>query len=138
MLAADLTHQGHDEQVMVVCQVTFFKDRSQFKLVGCYFVVACFYRDTQFKRFYFEIFHKSRYTGRNGTEVVIFQLLILSTVMPHECTSCHQQIGAGGIKTFVYQEIFLFPSQIGDYLLYLRVEITAYIDSCFIYGSQGF
>ena len=138
MLAADLTHQGHDEQVVVVCQVTFFKDRSQFELVGSYFVVAGLQWNTQFERFNFQLFHKFHDAGRNGTEVVIFQLLVLTAFVAHQRTTAKQQVGTGGIQTFVYQEVFLFPSQISVYFLYIRIEIVAYVDGGFIDGFQCF
>ena len=42
VLAADLAHQSHYEQVVVVCQVAFFENGSQLELVRGHFVVACF------------------------------------------------------------------------------------------------
>ena len=45
VLTADLAHEGHYEQVVVVCQVAFFENRSQFELVRGYFVVARFQRN---------------------------------------------------------------------------------------------
>lgn len=45
MFAADLAHQSHYKQVMVVRQVAFFEDGSQLELVRGDFIVACFQRN---------------------------------------------------------------------------------------------
>ena len=132
------THQCHDEHVMVYSQVTFFEDGSQFELVGGYLIVTRFNGDTELQCFDFQFLHKGCHAGRDGTEIVVFQLLVLGTVVSHQRTACHQQVGTGGIQTFVDQEIFLFPTQIGNYLLYFRIEVTAYVYGSFVYGTQGF
>ena len=123
---------------MVIGQITFFEDRSQLELVWSHFVVTGFYRDTQFESLNFEVFHKGSYAGRDSTEIVIFQLLVLGTVMSHQRTSCHEQVRACGIQTFVYQEIFLFPAQVGNYFLHFRIEVVTYVYGSFIYGTQCF
>ena len=62
---------------MVDGQVTLLKHGSQLELVGRHFVVTCLNRNTQFKGLDFQIFHKSCHTGRDGTEIVVFELLVL-------------------------------------------------------------
>ena len=89
MLAGNVSHQCHDQQVMIVGQVTFFEDRSQFELVRSHFVVASLQRNTQFERFDFQFLHELKNARRNRTEVVIFQLLVLRAFMSHQSTSRH-------------------------------------------------
>ena len=77
MLAGDLPHQGHDQQVVVVGQVTLLEDRSQLELVGGNLVVTSLHRNTQLQRLDLQLFHELHHTGRDSAEVVILQLLVL-------------------------------------------------------------
>ena len=122
---------------MVDCQVTFFEDRSQLELVGGNLVVTCLDRNTQFQSLDFKILHECGYTWRYCTEVMVFQLLVLRSFMSHQCTACKQQVGTCGVKSFIDQEIFLFPSQVGNYLLNVSIEIMAYIYRSLVYGTQS-
>ena len=130
VVACYLTHQCHDKHVVVDSQIALLEDRSQLELVGSHFVVTCLYGDTQFQRFDLQFLHEGCHTGRNGTEVMVFQLLVLGRVVSGQGASGHQQVGTGSIQTFVNQEIFLFPTQIGIYFLDVGVEVVAYL-----YGS---
>ena len=121
---------------MVDCQVTFLEDRRQFELVRSHLVMTGLHRNTQFQCLNLQILHESGYTGRNGTEIMVFQLLVLGSFMPHQRTSGEQQVWTGGIQSFVYQEIFLFPSQISHHLLHIRVKIVTNIYSCLINRTQ--
>ena len=121
---------------MIDSQVAFLENRSQLKLVRSNFVVAGLNGDTQFESLNFKIFHKGSHTGRNGTEIMVFKLLVLRSLMTHQRTSGKQQVGACGIQTFVYQEIFLFPSQVSHYLFHARIEIMANIYRSLINGTQ--
>ena len=138
MIAGNLTHQSHDEHVVVDGQITFLEDRSQFELVGSNLIVAGLDGDTEFQRFYFQLFHEGSHTRWNSTEVVVFELLVFGAVVSGQCTSGHQEVGAGGIQPFVNQEVFLFPAQIGDYLFYIRIEVVAYVHCCFVHRTQCF
>ena len=84
------THQCHDEHVMVYSQVTFFEDGSQLELVGGYLIVTCFNGDTELQCFDFQFLHESCHAGRDGTEIMVFQLLVLGTVVSHQRAACHQ------------------------------------------------
>ena len=54
------------------------------KLVRCHLVVACLHRYSQFESLYLEVFHERGDTYRDGAEVMILELLVASTLMPHE------------------------------------------------------
>ena len=92
MLACDALHQIHHQLVMVICQVAVFENGGQLKLVGSYFVVTGFHRYAQFVAFYFKLFHKGCDTWRDGAEVMIFQLLILSRRVSHQGTSSQSKV----------------------------------------------
>ena len=138
VVACHFTHQGHDEHVVVYRQVAFLEDRSQLELVGSHFVVTGLDGDAEFQRFDFQLLHESSHTAGDGPEVMVFQLLVLGAVMAHQRASGHQQVGAGGVQSFVNQKIFLLPAQVGNHFLYFRIEIAAYVDGCLVYGTQGF
>ncbi|CCZ14622.1 unknown [Prevotella sp. CAG:487] len=97
---------------MVYRKVALLVYRSKFKLVWRHLVVAGLARNAKLKSLHFEVFHESLDTFRNGSEVVVVHLLVLCGVVTHERASGKQQVGTCGIKTFVHEEILLFPSQI--------------------------
>ena len=92
----------------------------------------------QFQRLYFKVFHKGSHTGGDGSEVMVFQLLVLAGFVSHQGAPGQQQVGTGGIQSFVYQEVFLFPAQVRHYFLYVRVEVAAYVYSCLVHCTQCF
>ena len=133
-----LAHERHDEHVMVYRQVAFFENGSQLKLVGSHFVMAGLDGYAQFQRLYFKVFHKGSHTGGDGSEVMVLQLLVLAGFVSHQGAPGQQQVGTGGIQSFVYQEVFLFPAQVGHHFLHFRVEVTAHVHGGFAHSTQGF
>ena len=110
--ARNLLHERHEQHVMVYRKVALLVYRSKLKLVRSHLVVAGLARNAKLKSLHFEVFHESLDTFRNGSEVVVVHLLVLCGVVTHERASGKQQVGTCGIKTFVHEEILLFPSQI--------------------------
>ena len=94
MLPGNTLHQIHDELVVVVGKVTVFEDRGQLKLVGSYFVMTGFGRNTEFVTLDFEFFHKCSDTWRDRAEIMILQLLVFGRRVPHQCPSCQAEVGA--------------------------------------------
>ena len=138
MCTCHFSHKRHDKHVMVYCQVTFFEYRSKFKLVRCYLIVTCLDRNTQFQSLNFQIFHESSHTGRDSTEIMVFQLLVFRCLVSHQSTTRQKQVWTCCIQTFVHQEVFLFPSQVSNYFLDIRVEIMADIYGSLVDCSQCF
>ena len=108
---------------MVVRQVTFFINRCQLELVRCYLVMAGLYRNPQFITFGFQILHKLLDARRDGPEIMVVQLLVLGTLMPQQRPFGQRQIRTRRIQIFVYQKILLLPSQIGNDLIDIFIEI---------------
>ena len=77
-------HDRHDEQVMVVREVHFFEDRCHLKLVRRHLVMACTDRYSGFQRLIFQFAHERQDPCRNSSEIMVFKLLALGTVMSHE------------------------------------------------------
>ena len=133
-----LFHQQHDQLVLIDGKVRFVVDRCQFKLVRRHFVVACFERNTVFAGFKFEVFHIRRDTRRDRTEIVIFELLVLGRLMPEQCPTGHQQVGACSVKPLIHKKIFLLPSQIRRHFFHVRVEIMTHVCRSPVDGIDGF
>ena len=136
VVACHITHQWHQQHVVVHRQVTLFVNRSQFKLVGGHLVVACLYGDTQFQWLHFEVGHKGCYPWRDGTEVMVFQLLVLWWFVSHQGATRQKQVGTGGIESLVHKEVLLFPSKVSKHLLNLGVEVVAYTQCSLVDGTQ--
>ena len=136
MLAGQLAHQCHEEHVVVHGQVALLEDGSQFKLVGSHLVVASLAGDTQFQGVYLQVFHESCHSSGYAAEVVVVHLLVLGTVVPHESAACHHQVGTCSIETLIHEEILLLPSQVGDHLLHVGVEIASHIGGSLVDSLQ--
>ena len=137
VLAGNLLHNRHQQHVVVNGQVGLLEDGSQLELVGSHLVVTGLNRNTQFQSMNLQILHKGLNALGDSTEVVVVHLLVLSRIMPHQGTTCQQQVGTGCIKTLVNQEVLLLPAQVADHLLYLGVEIMANLGSSHIHSLQG-
>ena len=68
---------------------------------------------------------------------MVVHLLVLGTLVPHQCTSCHQQVRTGRIEPLINEEILLFPAQIYLYLGHVVIEILANILGSLAYSMQG-
>ena len=92
MLASHLLHEAHQEHVVVNGKVALLKDRSNLKLVRCNFVVASLARNTKFKSTNLKVFHESLHTLRDGAEIVVFHLLVLSRIVTHKGATCKYEV----------------------------------------------
>ena len=134
MMACHLLHQTHQEHVVVNGKVGLLEDRRQLKLVRCYLVVASLARNAKLKSLNLQVFHESLNTLWDGSEVVVVHLLVLGRVVTHQGATSQHQVRACGIQTFIYQEVLLLPTEVGNDLLDIWVEIMAnfcgsYVDS---------
>ena len=125
VIAGDALHQGHQKHVVVDGEVALLEDGRELKLVRGHLVVARLTGDGELEGVYLEVFHEGLHAVRDGAEVVVVHLLILRTLVTHQRTARHQQVGAGGVKTFVDEEVFLFPAEVHLYLAHIVVEEAA-------------
>ena len=130
VLMGHTLHQTHQEHVMVNGKIALLEDRRQLKLVRSHLIMAGLTRNTEFESLYFQIFHECLHALRNSSEIVVVHLLVLRRVVSHQRTSGKHQVRAGRIETFIHEEIFLFPSQVGLHLLHLRIEVMTHFGSC--------
>ena len=131
-------HQRHYQQVLIDCQVGLTVNGRQLKLVGRHFVVAGFQRNAVFVSFVFHFAHKGYHAWRNRTEVMVLQLLVFSTFVPHQRPFGQVQVGAGNIQRLIHQKIFLFPTQVRIYFFHVRIKEFANFHSCFVYSRERF
>ena len=80
-------HDRHDEQVMVIGQIDILKDRRHLELVRRHLVMTRLNGYTGLEGFVFEFAHEGQYTCRDSPEIMVLELLRLSAVMAHECSS---------------------------------------------------
>ena len=113
MTTCHFFHGGHQQLVMIDGQIRLFENRGTLELIRGHLV--------------FQFFHESRNPCRDGTEILILQLLILRGRMPHQRTTTQFQIGTGIVQSLIHQKIFLFPSQRGNHSLHVFIEILANI-----------
>ena len=138
VFASDIAHKRHEQHIVVHCQVTFFVDWCKFKLVRSHLVVACLAGDAQFQSLDFQIAHKFCHALRDSPKIVVFHLLVFRTIVSHQRASREQKVRASGIKTLVYQKIFLFPTQIGGNFLHIIIEISANLQSRLVHCRKRF
>ena len=98
--------------------------------------MARFARYAQFEGLYFEVFHKGLHAFRNSSEVVVVHLLVLGRVVSHQRSPSEHQVGTGKIEALVYQEVFLFPTQVAANFLHFGVEILCHGRCCGVNGLQ--
>ena len=136
MMASHLLHQAHQEHVVVNGKVGLLEDRCQLKLVWCYLVVTGLARNTELKSLDFQILHECLNTLRDGAEVMVVHLLVLGRIVTHQGATCQHQIRTCSIQAFIYQEVLLLPTEIGNNFLDIRVEVVANICSSYVYSVQ--
>ena len=136
MLCSHVAHERHQNHVVIDSQVALLVDGSQLELSRSHLVVACLDGDAQFYGTDFQILHELHDTLGDATEIVVFQLLVLGSLMSHERTACEQQVWSCPCDTLIYQEILLFDAQEGLDFLHLGVEVVAYIHRSLIYSTQ--
>ena len=125
VLASDFAHERDEQHVVIDRQVALFVDGGELKLVGGHFVVTRLAGNAETEGLYFEIAHEFGHALGDGTEIVVFHLLILGAVVPHEGASGEQEVGARGVEAFVDEEVLLFPTEVGVYAHGLVVEVGA-------------
>ena len=84
MTTSHLFHGGHQQLIMIDSQIRLFKNRGTFELIRGHLVMAGLDRDSQAMTLVFQFFHEGRNPCRDGTEILILQLLILRGRMAHE------------------------------------------------------
>ena len=133
----NLAHDGHQELVVVVGEVCLLVYRSQLKLVGSDLIVACFERYAEFQTLILQIAHKGEYSLRNGSEVVVIELLILCRLVSHKGTACLHKVGACRPEGIIDQEVLLLPAEEDLHSLDAAVEVATHLRSGIRHGSDG-
>ena len=121
---------------MIDGDVGFLEYRRAFELIRGHLVVPGLDRDAEAVGLQFEVFHVFEHAARNGSEIVVVELLVFGRDVPHQRTSGLRQVGTGQKQRFVHQEIFLLPAQRDIDLPYVLVEQLTHFDGGFINGLQ--
>ena len=90
------------------------------------------------------LLHGAGKTAEDNLRFVVFIVETLMGVYRHNgllkasimsATNAHR-LGAGRIETLVYEEVFLFPAEIGGNFLYVGIKIAAYLGSSLAHGVE--
>jgi hypothetical protein len=138
MLGRYPVHQRHNQQVLIDGEVGLTENRRQLKLIGCHLVVPGLQRNAIFICFKLHLPHECCYPGRYRSKIVILQLLVLGTLVPHQCPAGEVKIGPGIIEGLVDKEVLLFPTQVGIDLFHFRVEEPANLYCSLVNSRQRF
>ena len=137
VLVGHALHERHEQHVVVHGEVGLLEDRSALKLVGGHLVVACLYRYAKFESLDLEVLHEGLHALRDGAEIVVVHLLVLGALVAHERASGEDEVGTRGVEVLVDEEILLLPSQVGDDLLHVGIEIVAHVSGGHVDGVEG-
>jgi hypothetical protein len=85
-----------------------------------------------------QIPHKSVYTFRYGSKIMIIQLLAFGRCMSKNSSAGKQKIRSCICEACINYKIFLFPTQRCIYFGNILIKILAYIYSCLIQGNKCF
>ena len=95
--------------------------------------MARFDRNTQPVGFVFKLLHKTHHPLRNGSEVMVIELLAFGRTVTQQGPARLLQVGAGLEKSVVHKEVLLFPAQSGCDLIDVLVKVFTDIRSCLIH-----
>ena len=106
-----LPEDFHDEHVVVAGEVEFLEQRGDFILCRSDFVVAGFRRDAESPESLFNIGHEGEDAMSDGTEVVVFKLLVLRRRSAEQGASGLHEVGTCEVEVLVDQEVLLFGAE---------------------------
>ena len=124
---SNLAHNGHQQLIVVVCEVCLLVYWCQLELVWCNLVVASLQRNTELQTLILQVTHKGEYSLRNSTEVVVVELLILRRLVTHKGATCLHKVGACRPESIINQEVLLLPAEEYLYSLDTAVEVFAHL-----------
>ena len=108
-------HDDHQHHVLVDRLGGAAEDRSTLELVRSDLVVSGLEQDTEFVCLCLEILHESAHPRRDGSEIVVFKLLVLGRSMPDDSAVAEDKVRPCIVKGLVYKEIFLFKTEVDTY-----------------------
>ena len=137
VLARDFVHQVHDYLVLVVGKIGLAVDGRKLELIGRHLVVAGLQRNAEAVSGYLDILHERRHPRRDGSEIVVVQLLVLGRIVSHQRAAGDHEVRTGGIERLVDEEVLLLPSEIGVDFADRRIEKPADGQGCIRNGLEG-
>ncbi len=112
MAVCNLGDEAHQQEVVVVGEVGFLEDGCKLELIGGNLVVARLGGNAEAVALDLEVEHEGFDSRRDGSEVMVLELLVLGRFVTHQGASGHHQVGTGAVERLIDQKIFLFPSEI--------------------------
>ena len=122
MFLSNLRHDNHEKHVLVDCLCGLTEDRCTFELVRCNLIMSGLKLDAEFVCFSLEIFHECFHAARNGSEIVVCELLVFGGCVSDYCPVAELEIRTGIVKCLIHKEILLLQTDIDRNRLYGFVE----------------
>ena len=107
MLFCNLLHDNHQHHVLVYGLGGLTVHRSTLKLVRSHLIVPCLEQNTELVCLCLKILHECADLGGNGTEIMVFKLLVLGGSMADDCPVAEHKVRPCIVQRLVYKEIFL-------------------------------
>ena len=136
VVPGDLLHEVHQEHVVVHREVGLLEHGGTFELVGGHLVVAGLDGDAQLEGLGLEVAHEGMHAVRDGTEVMVLQLLTLGRSMAEERPPGHHDVRPGVVKGLVNEEVLLFPTQRGHHFAHFLVEVAGHFGRRLVHCMQ--
>ena len=109
-----VAQQFHEDDVVIGGDIGIFEDGGNFELCRRHFVMPGLDRNPQFHRLVFDFLHEGEHAFADGTEILVFKLLVFFRAQAEQGAAGHHQIGAQGIVAAVDEKIFLLRPDGGD------------------------
>ena len=113
----DLLHHNHQQHILVYGLRDFTEERDALELPRSDLVMPGLQWNAKPICLRFEILHESNHARRDGPEIMVLQLLVLSRCMANHGATTELQIRPCVIKSLIHQKIFLFQANFDLYRL---------------------
>ncbi len=110
VLLGDPPQRQHHHLLVIGREVCRLENRRDFKLTRCHFVVPRLDWNAELEQLAFRLQHEPQYPFRDGTEVVIVELLALRWLAPEQGTSRIEQVRSRVIEVTINQKVLLLRS----------------------------
>ncbi len=98
--------------------------------------MACLHWYAKLQGLNLKVFHEGLDALWYGAEIVVVHLLVLGALVAHERAAGEYEVGTGEIEVLVHEEILLLPSEVGDDLLHVGIEIVAHVSGSHVDGVE--
>ena len=126
MFFRNLLHQNHQHHILVNCLCRLTEDRGTLELVWRNLVVAGLQENAEFVGLSLKILHKRADAGRDCSEIMVLQLLVLCRSVSDDRPVAEHEVRTGIVEGLVNEEVLLFDSKVHLHRLHASVKKTCH------------